>query len=66
MAKKIGDKIKVVLKRGTHEVEISGEVKEIRKNWGNKIDYLVVEGKTQPFWTREEEVTKNPTSASKK
>ncbi len=50
--KKIGDTIKIKLKRNGKVMQVEGIVKEVRSNWGTT-DYLVCEGKMGDFWTRE-------------
>ena len=51
MEHKIGDKVKVKVKRYNTFIIISGVVKEIKKPFGRN-EYLITETTTEDFWVR--------------
>ena len=49
--KKIGDKVKVRVRRYNQFITIQGVVKEIKRVFG-RYEYLITEARTDDFWVR--------------
>ena len=48
---KVGDRVRVKVKRYNQEIAISGKVKEIKRPFGRQ-EYLLTDTKTDEFWVR--------------